>query len=206
MVQITHCGENQDKLQLIIKAAQTRFGMYGLEKTTMREIADDVNMSKAALYYYFQDKNELFHAVIAEEQKDYLVFLEKTVEGMSDPSEKIRAYVKLRNDYFRKFMNLSKLRFESFMAIRPLLDDLFQNLKNKELTFLSLELESGKQKDLYEIADVQSTAVLFYEIIISLRWKLYKKTHFMEIDSEDFKEVEDRTYQFVSLFLKGIAK
>ena len=204
MVQIIHCGENQDKLDKILQVAQTRFGMYGLEKTTMREIADDLSMSKASLYYYFQDKNELFHAVIEKEQHDYLTFLSETVEGMTDPSDKILAYVKLRNDYFRKFMNLSKLRFASFMAIRPLLDDLFNNLRQKELEFLKEQLVVGIESGIYEIDDLDSTAGLFYEILISIRWKLYKKSHLMDVDVDDFKEVEDRTKQFVHLFIRGI--
>ncbi|HEY4784669.1 MAG TPA: helix-turn-helix domain-containing protein, partial [Bacteroidales bacterium] len=62
MVYVTHSGENAEKLEVILKAAQKRFGLYGLEKTTMKEIASDMGMSKAALYYYFPDKEGLFKA------------------------------------------------------------------------------------------------------------------------------------------------
>jgi hypothetical protein len=101
-------------------------------------------------------------------------------------------------------MNLSKLRFASFMAIRPLLDDLFNNLRQKELEFLKEQLVVGIESGIYEIDDLDSTAGLFYEILISIRWKLYKKSHLMDVDVDDFKEVEDRTKQFVHLFIRGI--
>lgn len=204
MVLITHCGDNQDKLNRILQAAQARFGMYGLEKTTMREIADDVSLSKAALYYYFKDKNELFHAVIEKEQNEYLNLLMITVEAMTNPSDKIRAYVKLRNDYMRKFMNLSKLRFDAFMAIKPLLADIFEKLRNRELEFLSNEFEQGHKQGIFNVENPYNTASLFFEIIISLRWRLHKKNYFVEPDSSEFKEIEDNLFQFVEIYLRGI--
>ncbi|MGI8637960.1 MAG: TetR/AcrR family transcriptional regulator, partial [Segetibacter sp.] len=42
----------QDKKRdVIIQAAQKRFSHFGVDKTTMNEIADDLSISKASLYY-----------------------------------------------------------------------------------------------------------------------------------------------------------
>jgi AcrR family transcriptional regulator len=37
---------NDNKAELIIQIAQKRFGLYGIEKTSMREIAGDLGISK----------------------------------------------------------------------------------------------------------------------------------------------------------------
>ena len=60
-----------NKTDLIIEAAQKRFGLYGVEKTSMREIANDLKLSKASLYYYFPDKESLYKAVVEKEQKEF---------------------------------------------------------------------------------------------------------------------------------------
>ena len=57
-------NQGDDKIALILSASQKRFGRYGLSKTTMNEIAADVNMSKASLYYYFKNKEDIFKAVL----------------------------------------------------------------------------------------------------------------------------------------------
>jgi AcrR family transcriptional regulator len=44
MVKIIHQGDNAEKLEAILMAAQKRFGIYGLEKTTMQDIAADLDM------------------------------------------------------------------------------------------------------------------------------------------------------------------
>jgi AcrR family transcriptional regulator len=43
----------------ILDAAHRRFSAYGFGKTTMAEIADDVGMSAANLYRYFENKLDL---------------------------------------------------------------------------------------------------------------------------------------------------
>jgi len=206
MVQITHCGENNEKLERILNAAQQRFALYGLEKTTMREIADDVNMSKAALYYYFQDKNELFHAVIEKEQYAYLVLLYATMNEIKDPSEKLQSYVKIRNEYMRNFMNLSKLRYEAFLELKPLLSDIFKILKEKELNLISGILEDGNKLGSFDVEDVRKTAELFMEILISLRWRLYHKNIKINVESDMFDETEQHMQHFLNIFIRGIKR
>jgi TetR/AcrR family transcriptional regulator len=56
--------EEQDKKKdQIIEAALNRFMHFGIPKTTMNEIADDLSISKALLYYYFPDKSSLTYEV-----------------------------------------------------------------------------------------------------------------------------------------------
>ena len=65
----SHNIENTEKINLIVNAAQKRFGVFGLLKTTMQEIASDLCLSKGLLYYYFPGKEHLYKAVVEKEQK-----------------------------------------------------------------------------------------------------------------------------------------
>lgn len=55
--------ENNKSIQ-IIRAASKRFARHGLHKTTLDEIARDLRISKASLYYYFESKDQLYYATI----------------------------------------------------------------------------------------------------------------------------------------------
>jgi len=72
MVRLIHDGAGITQLDRILSVAQTRFGLYGFEKTTMREIAEELNVSKGSLYYYFPDKENLYKAVVEKEQEEFL--------------------------------------------------------------------------------------------------------------------------------------
>lgn len=61
-----------DRKEQIIEVALKRFAHYGFNKTTMSEIAVDLGITKANLYYYYPDKNSLV--------KDVLLTLSTKVE------------------------------------------------------------------------------------------------------------------------------
>lgn len=54
--------KTKEKEQAILKAARERFAQFGFNKSTMDEIASDVELGKASLYYYFPAKEDLFRA------------------------------------------------------------------------------------------------------------------------------------------------
>lgn len=55
----------ENKKEQIIQAALKRFAHYGFHKTTMNEVAADLKITKANLYYYYPDKDGLIRDVLA---------------------------------------------------------------------------------------------------------------------------------------------
>ena len=58
--------KERDKEELrerILTAAKTLFLQKGIEKTSIRNIADLIEYSPGIIYHYFRDKNEIFHAL-----------------------------------------------------------------------------------------------------------------------------------------------
>jgi|GEM_PF-1341808 len=52
-----------DKKAQILAAAEARFLEYGIRKTTMRDIADDLGIAVSNLYLYFANKREIALAI-----------------------------------------------------------------------------------------------------------------------------------------------
>src|ERR1035437_8317460 len=97
-----------NKEQLIIEVAQKRFGLYGIEKTAMREIADDIKLSKASLYYYFPDKESLYKAVVEKEQNEFLARITEKMLNLQSSDQLLREYAVARLLYFRSLLNISR--------------------------------------------------------------------------------------------------
>ncbi len=79
----------------ILKTAMQMFIQQGYHGLAMRQISEAVGVSKAALYYYFKDKEELFLAVL----NDYLEEMEKAIDAINaeaqSSAEQIRRFVTL---------------------------------------------------------------------------------------------------------------
>src|SRR5664279_3076944 len=106
--------DKSDKVKLIIEASQRRFGLYGIEKTSMREIADDLKLSKASLYYYFPDRESLYKAVVEKEQREFIAKISERIFNFHEPEQLLLEYVNARISYFRTLLNLSRLRLETY--------------------------------------------------------------------------------------------
>lgn len=59
-------GQAIDRRELILAAATRRFAEYGFEATTVRQIADDVNILSGSLYHHFATKEEILEEIVRE--------------------------------------------------------------------------------------------------------------------------------------------
>ena len=66
----------------ILEVARAAFVERGYAAVSMQEIADAANLTKAAIYYHFRDKQELFEAVVlAEMERLYQGLMEQLAAG-----------------------------------------------------------------------------------------------------------------------------
>lgn len=55
-----------DRRELILAAATRRFAEFGFEATTVRQIADDVNLLSGSLYHHFATKEEILEEIVRD--------------------------------------------------------------------------------------------------------------------------------------------
>ncbi len=196
--------EPEAKIDFILKAAQKRLGIYGYDKTTMQEIATDIAMSKASLYYYFPDKESLFRAVIENEQKEFFQVLNQRLAHIQDADLMIMELVELRHSLFRKFLNLSKFRLTEHHQVKPLLIDLYTKLREKESEILSTILNHGKQSGMFMFEDTTEMAVLFSDLLQGIRIMEMKKMSSIEMTAEENNHMIKILREATQLFINGL--
>ncbi|NVO11939.1 MAG: TetR/AcrR family transcriptional regulator [Bacteroidales bacterium] len=204
MVAASHSNDNQEKTKLIIEAAQKRFGVYGLMKTTMREIATDLNMSKGLLYYYFPDKEHLYKAVVEKEQNEFLEILKDKIEKNPDPEENLKEYVNLRMSYFKSLLNLNRLSFDSSEEIKSIMSDVWIEFRNKEIAIIKKVLKKGIDLESFNISKVDESAILFVDLLKGLRNMEINKKRIFFIDEIEYDLLSKKSNDFVEIFIKGL--
>ncbi|KQS28272.1 TetR/AcrR family transcriptional regulator [Dyadobacter sp. Leaf189] len=80
--------EKQDMRNLIIDSATQLFLKQGYDKTSIRNIAEDIEYSPATIYLYFKDKDEIFY-IIHENAFEILDKLLRQHNSISDPYERL---------------------------------------------------------------------------------------------------------------------
>lgn len=81
--------EKENLRLLILNGAKKLFVEKGIEHTTIRNIADEINYSVGTVYVYFKDKNAIFHdlhSIGFQELGGYF----KDLVNESDPMQRLR--------------------------------------------------------------------------------------------------------------------
>ncbi|HLS37192.1 MAG TPA: TetR/AcrR family transcriptional regulator [Sphingobacterium bovisgrunnientis] len=137
----------------IIEVAIRRFSHYGFSKTTMNEIADDVKITKANLYYYYPDKIALIKDVICSISNTLLAKEQEIVKSYDgDLLGSLFALLDFRAEHMRKHYmlyineNLDWIRDESFTEFIEKIEcrdlEVLQSLMNKAVLDGSLKMEN----------------------------------------------------------------
>lgn len=85
--------ETVDSRAAILAAAQRLFVERGYRGISMREIAEAVGMTKAALYYHFRDKEHLFVALLQNVLGDLSTLITESRAGDAGCQEQIERVV-----------------------------------------------------------------------------------------------------------------
>lgn len=195
-----------EKQENIIRAARSRFAHYGFSKVTMDEIAADVDMGKASLYYYFPTKESLFVHVIRQEQDEAAAELESIIGRKISPEEKLVEYANVRLNLFQKLLNLGTLSVHSLTDSNSIYKKQFIEFEGKELKFVQKIIQAGIasgefRKDL----EKEFPAVLLH-IFQGLRFRVLKQSRGITIEPAVIKELQKEMSIAINLIIKGILK
>ena len=194
------------KVTRILEVAQKRFGLYGVEKTAMREIASDLRLSKASLYYYFPDKETLYSAVIEKEQAEFLSEISEKLEMIQEPGQLLREYVAVRLGYFRTLLNLSRLRLETYADLKPVFRETMQLFKAREKEIIIKIFEKGISTGIFSIGDTDQTASLFLDLLKGLRISVLNNKNTLFIENEEYEILLEKTLAFTEIFIRGLMR
>jgi len=201
---IKHSGSNTLKINQIIDTAQKHFGLYGFEKTTMRGIALDLNVSKASLYYYFPDKEHLYKAIVLKENDLFILALQNEIHLATDSTDALKRYVRIRTNLFRTLINLNRSRLEAIIGISSFMKTTNADLRTQEKEIIKGIFSDGIKTGLFNLSALDESADLFLELLKGLRMSILKDMTFYYLETTEYDLLVKRTMQFVDIFTKGI--
>lgn len=196
----------KDKSEQIIEAARKRFAIYGFSKVTMDEIAIDMEMGKASLYYYFPTKESLFEEVIKKEQNEFIKEIECLLNKNIPSFEKLRHYVIERLDYFQELINLGMLGVNSMFEVKSLFKKLFHDFEVNEINLLKKIIDEGISKGEFRKNLSNETPNIILYILQGLRLRTIREIKLQKLDSKSLKHLKTEMLIVIDLIINGIKK
>jgi AcrR family transcriptional regulator len=196
----------QEKERLILDAAQNRFARFGFSKVTMDEIAEDIGMAKASLYYYYPTKEHVFREVIRREQDEFLTQAASILDKPSGAGPKLTTYVRRRIALGNQLLNLSALNAKFWQDLKPGFRDLFVAFAKEELQLLTKIIREGNKSGEFNVASPEKIAEMLLHVLQGLRLRFAQASQFRGEAELRLDELQADTDIFIEAILQGIVK
>ncbi|HTF82435.1 MAG TPA: TetR/AcrR family transcriptional regulator [Cytophagales bacterium] len=200
-----HTPKEDDKLYSILNAAQKKFAQFGLSKTTMNDIALELGMGKASLYYYFTCKEQLFEAVVAKEKEEFIENIKKSIRSAESGIALLEVYVKKRQVHFEKCLNLSRLKHDS-LASSPVVCKLLGDFYKKEAEVVQTILEIGVANGEFIAHNTAEKADFLILVMQGLRLATIKRKNDTILSKQDHIVLTKNLNKVVDMFIRSIQK
>lgn len=136
------------KRQAIFDAAASRFAQHGYHAARMQDIADDLGLVKAALYYYFDSKESVLVELIRDRVGLALEAVSQIARSDASPTQKIDQAVLTHLRVFNQHADLYTIfNSEKLHSVSPeaarLVDDLGRAYEKRWEEMMSEGVRSG---------------------------------------------------------------
>lgn len=195
---------SNEKEKLILDAARKRFAHYGFTKVTMDEIAGDVEMGKASLYYYFPTKEDLFRKVINQEQNEFQKSIESILLEPNSASQKLQEYVRQRMKFFQVLINLGTLSVHSYFDMKSVFKKSFKDFEDAELVLIQKIIEEGILKKEFTTGESEIIAKVFLHILQGLRCRVLRWMKGQSLDEIEVNNLVNEMNIAADIFINGI--
>lgn len=151
---------------LILNGAKKLFVERGIESTTIRSIADEINYSVGTVYVYFKDKNEIFHdlhSIGFQELGQYF----NELFGIEDPMKRLK---KMGFTYIKFAMENSEMYDLMFNLKAPM--DYLEEQKNNlwpeganTYSYLKKTVEECMKRGHFDGHDSEALSFLIWSMV-----------------------------------------
>ncbi len=184
----------------IIETSERRFREAGYNKTTMAEIADDLNMSAANLYRFFKSKQDIAAACCERclgERGEYLSAVTKRHDLSA--GEKLLAFVLEDIRYtFERAENEPKIN-ELIATVTHNRKDIVLSKLDEQCELIAEIIEQGNMSGEFNVADVAKAACAIHS-----SFTLFEVPIFLPLFTKE--QLETIARDLVELLLMGLRK
>ncbi len=193
----------------IINAAHELFTIYGFEKTTMTDIAKQLSISKASLYYYFTDKESIIQSLAKRDIDQFIIEIQTIIDDASSTREKLLVYATKRIELLQRHLTLSSTNISTYSSIKSLFTSIFMEFRKQETELVTKILIIGIEKQEINEIKVPEHAELYLDVLMGLRKNAFynsQKSGVNNIETKAIELVQKQSQLFTEIFINGISK
>jgi TetR/AcrR family transcriptional regulator, biofilm operon repressor len=188
------------------QAAMECFVKFGLDKTTLDDIAGKIGLNKASLYYYYKNKEDIFLDTAIREGEQFISSLQAKALLKKGIQQKVWFYMESRFNYYINVLNMNRISVESLNKILPRFFELYDAMMRQEIQFLSKLLKNAVKDGEIVKTNTESIASVLIHISDALKHSLEQQAILRRETTIDYTKSLHELKFLVGLIFIGLKK
>jgi len=150
----------------LLESALKIFSEKGYEGTSIREIIEGAGVTRPVLYYYFQNKEDLFRRLVEPLFNEFITGLDQVPGQYADCLGRLKAVMRMTFDYSEQYPLTIRLVFQMYFSppqCGPKLDK--SAFRRKRFQVVERIVREGLEQGDLAGGDAQSLALVFVGIM-----------------------------------------
>ncbi|HEY5590532.1 MAG TPA: TetR/AcrR family transcriptional regulator [Paludibacter sp.] len=183
--------------KMLIEVARGLFAENGKKNITMNDIAEASKKGRRTLYTYFNNKEEIYKAVIDKELDTILEKLKVVSSQKTEPDEKLTNHILTHLDAVKDVVNRNgSLKADFFHDIYEV-ERKRRKIDAKEIALIRSILSEGIEKNIFKRMDLDlSSIIIFYSI------KGLEVPYIRQNINSDFEKNKNSIVEFIFMGIK----
>lgn len=186
----------EDTRQIIMDTALKLFANDGFNETSMAKIANQAEVGKGTIYWYFESKEDLFFSIIKEKARSYFKKALKLDDNQLKPKEIIYQYIKDRIEFVENNYELALMLINNSNAINSKFKKLMEKRHKQIITVLENAITRGMNNKEFKKNDSKEIALMIINTANSAHHNLGCSIN------GSIEEKTDKIYKFIMFGLK----
>ncbi len=183
---------------IIYEAALKNFARYGYRKTSLDDIASELEMTKGNLYRYSNNKQSLYQECIRYALYKWLEHVHETVKTVVDPEQKLRTMCETALVYLNENSPLMEMLSTDEKIMSPIFNsnvynDVYEDSRIMIAEIISSGVEEGVFKEDLKVKEISEIIYTLYQTFLMMAYRQGK-----------YRYVSDFYSVTIELLLNGI--
>jgi TetR/AcrR family fatty acid metabolism transcriptional regulator len=188
-----------DKREAILRAAITVFAQRGFFQAQVADVARLAGVAAGTVYLYFRSKDDLLVSIFEQTMTEALAEGRATLEGVTDPAERLRRIARLHLERLGRDRNLAVVFQVELRQTTKFMERFSSTYLRDYLARIRETIAAGQEAGLFR-SDVSATtaAKIFYGALdeMATNWILSKRRYALAGEAD----------AIVDLFLHGVER
>lgn len=183
--------------RMLVEVARQLFAEKGKKEVTMNDIAETSKKGRRTLYTYFNNKEEIYKAVIDKELNTVLDRLNVVSTQQVEPDVKLTNHILTHLDAIRDVVTRNgSLRADFFMDIYEV-ERTRRKIDMKEIELIRNIIAEGVEKNVFKKMDLNLSAIIIFYAIKGLEVPYIRQNI-----SADFEKNKNSIVEFVFMGIR----